>query len=145
MPCHQGVRNRSVTKILQSLVWQGHFLLEEEKSHINYTSKLGPRLLELRSLFYGGGGGGRKGGWICLQVMSEWGWKIEYVWKWTSLTVSETLIRCLVPGTFENAQRLQRDQAKDHQQSFPYMVIYPACFYESIKHWEQREGQLLLS
>lgn len=69
MPCHQGAHKRSVTKILPSLVWQGHFLLEEEKSHINYTSKLGPRLLELPSLFCDGG---RKGSWFPRQAMSEW-------------------------------------------------------------------------
>lgn len=59
---------------------------------------------------------------------------MERVETWTSLTISETLICCPVPGSFENAQRLQRDQNKDGEQSFLYVTIYPACFYESIKH-----------
>lgn len=57
MPSQQGAHSHSVTKILSSLAWQGHFLLEKEKSHINYTSKLGPRPLELASLLWEGGDG----------------------------------------------------------------------------------------
>lgn len=61
MPSQRGEHSLSVTKILSSLAWQGHFLLEKEKSHINYTSKLGPRPLELASILREGGDGGEVG------------------------------------------------------------------------------------
>lgn len=99
MPSQQGAHNGSVTKILSSLVWQGHFLLEEEKSHINYTSKLGPRPLELASLLCEGGEG-EEVGFLC-EKGAEPGDRRECVEFGLRPSISDVCMRC-VWGSLQN-------------------------------------------